>query len=131
MDRKIKILHYDTNMDTDLVESTISRESMNCELKRINSSVDYINALKTDVFDVIISENSEDVNSSFRIAKEISPHSAFLVINSDKQGNMLTDGYNTKIYDGIKTTDLKILAKTIDKIMEEVVQKQDISCHWG
>ena len=130
MERKIKILHYETNMDTGLIERTIRSEAKNCELKRINSSDDYINALKTDVFDVILSEDSDELNSSFKIAKEISPHSAFLVINSD-QSNREQPEFQDKIYEGIRTTDLKILAETIDKIMEEVVQKQDISCHWG
>ena len=131
MERKIKILHFEKNIDSDLIESTMKQECINCELRKIYSAKDFINELKTEVFDVILSENSDELISAFRLAKEISPHSAFIVVSTNSQESIKGQTNGRTEFDDLPNTSLKVLAPAINKVVEDVFQRHDISCHWG
>lgn len=133
MEKKIKILHFEKNNLSKAVETAISKEHINCELKNIFSTEELMAELKTDVFDIILSDSSlnrRDVLSAFRLCKEISPHSAFILISllNEQDGNEPKEKLQLKM---IPSSDLNSIGSTLDKAMRDVLLRQDISCHWG
>jgi hypothetical protein len=134
MDKKIKILLFEKDNTPGAVESIINNKCINCELKRTCNTQDFLSALKTDVFDVILSDSELsdfDVRSAFKFSKEITPQSEFIYVSStDKLQDSITDNEEEKIK-GIPHTDINSLPPTLDKVMKEVISRQDIPNNWG
>ncbi len=135
MEKKIIILHYEKSINPDEIERSIKNEFPDCEIINIDSREKYIEALKTDVYDVILSESNQqhfvDVISDFKLAKAITPHTAFILlspldreISKDKSGKY-------KELKKITRVEPNILALTISRALEKVYLRQDISRHWG
>ena len=131
MERKIKILHFGKYVDWHLIESEMEKECVSCELKNTCSTSEFINALKTEVFDIILSDNSEELTTVFRLAKEFTPHTAFIMISSQNQNSAVGEQKRGKDIKYIPKTDLKFLAPVINKSLDTINQRHDISCHWG
>ena len=131
MEKKIKILHFEKNNLSKAVEKAINKEHINCELKNIFSTQELISALQTDVFDIILSDsslNGSEVLSAFRLCKEISPHSAFILVSLLQDGSEPNEELQLQ---KIPSSDLNSIGSTLDKAMRDVLLRQDISCHWG
>lgn len=133
MEKKIKILHFEKNNLSKAVEKAINKEHINCELKNIFNTQELISALQTDVFDIILSDsslNGREVLSAFRLCKEISPHSAFILVSllQDQDGSKSNEELQLQM---IPSSDLNSIGSTLDKAMRDVLLRQDISCHWG
>lgn len=133
MEKKIKILQFEQNDNSEVVESAIQKGCLDCEYKITCNTKEFADALKTEVFDVILSDNTlpgSEVFGAFRIAKEISPHTAFILVSLLNNGNVETTRNQNKL-DMIPKTDLTKLVTTIDRAVSEVMKRWDISCHWG
>ena len=137
MESRIKILHFGNLIDSQLIESAMRDECLSCELKTTCDTDEYIDALKTEVFDVILSDKDEGVDTAFRLAKDFTPHTAFIMLCSPvnyeyKSANENNaDKKTEKKYEFIPKMDMKYLAPTIHEVIENTSQKHDISCHWG
>lgn len=133
MDKKIKVLLFGSD-DTGVLESMIREGNLSCEVKKTGNSEDYINTLKTEVFDIILSgstlEDSE-VISAFKIAREITPHSAFIFLGSMNSKRNEQESKLSNVFNMLPNAEIDILAQTIKRILAEVEDRQSISCHWG
>ena len=134
MENKIKILQFERNDNSEVVESILQEGCLDCEFKITCSTQEFIDALKTDVFDIILSDNTlsrSEVAGAFRLAKEISPHTAFILI-SLLNNQVITDSNKGQIkLDKIPKTDLTKLVSTVNRAVNDVLKRRDISCHWG
>jgi DNA-binding NtrC family response regulator len=132
MEKKIKILQFEQNDNSAVVESTI-QGCLDCEYKITCNTKEFLDALKTEVFDVILSDNTlpgSEVVGAFRMAKEISPHTAFILVSLMNDSSLDGGKWQNKL-DMIPTTDLNKLVNTIDSAVNDVMKRWDISCHWG
>jgi CheY-like chemotaxis protein len=134
MYKKIKILLYEKDNAPGAVESIINNKCVNCELKRTCNTQEFLSALKTDVFDVILSDNEMpdlDIRSAFRFSKEITPHSEFIYVSSTVGTNDSTKKDDEERIKGIPHADIDSLPPTLDKVMREVISRQDMPNSWG
>ncbi len=133
MEKKIKILQFEQNDNSEVVESAIQKGCLDCEYKITCNTKEFIDALKTEVFDIILSDNSlpgSEVIGAFRMAKEISPHTAFILVSLMNNSGAEENKWQNKL-DMIPKTDLTKLVTTIDRAVNDVIKRWDISCHWG
>ncbi len=134
MNKKIKILLYEKDNAPGAVESIINNKCINCELKRTCNIQEFLSALKTEVFDVILSDNEMpdlDVRSAFRFSKEITPQSEFIYVSSTRGVNESNKKDEEEKIKGIPHTDIDSLPPTLDKVMREIILRQDIPSSWG
>lgn len=134
MEKKIKILQFERSNNSEVVESIIQKACIDCEFKITCSTREFIDALKTDVFDVILSDNTlsrSEVAGAFRLAKEISPHTAFILVSLLNNQSILENNGGLMKLEKIPKTDLNKLVTTINRAVSEAMKRRDISCHWG
>lgn len=134
MEKKIKILQFERDDNSEVVESIILEGCLDCEFKITCSTKEFIDALKTDVFDIILSDNTlsrSELVGAFRLAKEISPHTAFILISLLNNQVVTEESSVSKKLEMIPKTDLTKLVTTINRAANDVLKRRDISCHWG
>ncbi len=134
MNKSIKILHFKSNVDPKLIETELLKRRLHCDVKSISNAEEYKEALETDVYDIILSDDGlpiEDVYSAMKYAREMTPHTAFVLLAAIKSEIKNFSNDSIKNNYKIPKTELEILGPTINRIVNESLDRQDISCHWG
>jgi len=133
MNKSIKILHFKSNVDSKIIETELLKRRLYCDVKSISNTEEYKEALETDVYDIILSDDGlpvEEIYSAMKFAREMTPQTAFVLLAAIKSEIKNINSYQPKDYK-IPKTQLEILAPTINRLVKESVDKQDISCYWG
>lgn len=135
MKKKIKILHCENNdTDAELIESRISTDNLHCEFTRVYNKDEYHSALMKEVYDVILCDSKMkdyDWVSALKLAKEITPHSAFIIISpvvgEEKSSEVLKYGAT----DYISKSKLNTLIPAIKRAALGIAALYGVSSHWG
>jgi DNA-binding NtrC family response regulator len=135
MKNGIKILHCENNdSDAELIESRISTNNLNCDFTRVFNKDEYHTALMKEVYDVILCDSKiKDIDwiNAVKHAKEISPHTAFIiispVISTEKANKVLKYGAT----DFISKSKLGTLIPAIKRAAIGIAALYSISSHWG
>jgi two-component SAPR family response regulator len=133
MNKSIKILHFKSNVDSKIIETELLKRRLYCDVKSISNTEEYKEALETDVYDIILSDDGlpvEEIYSAMKFAREMTPQTAFVLLAAIKSEIKNINSNQPKDYK-IPKTQLEILAPTINRLVKESVDKQDISCYWG
>ncbi|MFA3783551.1 hypothetical protein ABRY23_10855 [Melioribacteraceae bacterium 4301-Me] len=135
MERKIIILYYNEEDDVELVENYIKEQCPSCVVKSISKREEYTEAIKTDVYDLIISQGDQqhilDVISDYKLAKAITPHTKFILLSSEIAEEHVKDIKSYKEIEKVPRKNLNMLIPTVNRALNEVYLKHDISLHCG
>ncbi|GEM_PF-2866071 len=135
MEKKIIVLHYDRNVDPNSIEKLIKEKYPHCVVKTTTTREEYSEALRTDVYDLIITESDQqhifDVLSDFKFAKAVTPHSHFILLLPDKTDEEVKRNKHYKDIEKIPRAEINNLIPIVNRAFGEVYSKHDVSLHWG
>jgi DNA-binding NtrC family response regulator len=135
MKKKIKVLHCENNdTDAELIESRISTNNLNCDFTRVFNKEEYHTALMKEVYDVILCDSKmKDIEwiSAVKLAKEISPHTAFIIISPGTGEEKANEVLKYGATDFISKSKLSALIPAIKRAVMGIAALYGVSSHWG
>jgi len=121
------ILHLedDTN-DAELIREALSREGIVCRLSQVWNREDYIAALESGGFDLILADNSLpsfDGTSALELARERCPDVPFIFLSATMNGSSAAQSFLQGAADHVSKTDLSRLAPSIRRAIEVIHER--------
>jgi len=135
MKNTIKILHFENNeINARLIESNIELENMNCEFKKVFNMEDYLNALMTDLFDVVLCDSSlpyHDWINAVSFVREIAPHTSFILVSPTQDEVKVDEANNNRLLEYIQSTKLDNINPAINLAVSKLENYDGVSLNWG
>lgn len=117
MENKINILHLeDSPFDSELIQSIIESNGINCEYYIVDSEIDYTNILESKNIDIILSDyNLPDYNGNdaLKIAREQYSHIPFIFVSG-------TIGEDTAIIAMVNGATDYVLKNKMDRLVPAI-----------
>jgi len=135
MKNTVKILHFENDdINAQLIESKIQLENMGCEIKKVYKMDDYLRALMTDLYDLVLCDySSPDIDwiNANSFVREISPHTSFILVSPTQNEIKMTDEINKHMSDYFQNAKLDNINPVINRAVLKIETYDGISCNWG
>jgi PAS domain S-box-containing protein len=132
MKQTLRILMLEDNVDdAELILATLSDEGINCDARRIESRTEFMDALGTQAFDLILSDcslPSFDGLSALRIAHAVAPDIPFIFVSGTIGEEVAIESLKTGATDYVLKHKLSRLASAVRRAImesEERAARQD------
>jgi len=122
---KLRILHLEDNDDdVELVRLALKRQQIDCDIRAVATSNDYLSALESAKFDVILSDSGlpgYDGREALAVARDRAPDTPFIVLSGNSEPFDALDAAETV---GITAQLAKSELKSLAGILRRVVDQQ-------
>ena len=130
----VKILHFENDdINAQLIKSKIQLENMSCEIKNVYKMEDYLRALMTDLFDLVLCDcSSPDIDwiNANSFVREISPHTSFILVSSTQNEIIITDEITKHLSDYFQNAKLDNISPVINSAISRIEIHDGVSCNW-
>ena len=121
--QKLKIIYLEDDInDYELIKSTLLAERVDCDLVHVETEKDFINALKKDKFDIILSDYKLpqfDGLAALKIVKKINPFIPFILISGAVGEERAVEALKKGATDFVLKDKLFFLVPSINRAIQE------------
>lgn len=125
----LRVLHVEDNpLDAELVESTLHAGGIPCEITRVDKRVPYIEALRSQKFDLILADfslPSFDGRSALSLAQEIVPHTPFLFVSGALGEEIAIENLKSGATDYVLKSGLSRLVPSVKRALREAMERNE------
>jgi diguanylate cyclase (GGDEF)-like protein/PAS domain S-box-containing protein len=129
MKMSLKVLHLEDNPnDAELVRSTMDKEGVECDIVRVKTREDFINALEKDKFNLILADYtlpSFDGFSALKICKEINPDIPFIFVTGTLGEEIAIETLKAGATDYVLKDKLSRLVPAVNRALKEAEEKAE------
>jgi len=129
MKRTLRILHLEDDLrDAELIEEMLVSEGMACDIVRVDTQADFMNALEQSCFELIFADYSLpafDGISALNIAKEKAPDIPFIFITGKMGEDRAIETLKHGATDYILKDNLSRLVPSVNRALREVRENME------
>jgi CheY-like chemotaxis protein len=129
MNSPLRVLHLEDDVrDTVLLQSTLEAEGTRSELTRVETEQDFISALKSGRFDLILADYTLpafDGLSALRLAQEHAPAVPFLFVSATLGEDVAIEALKNGATDYVLKTRLARLGPSVTRALREAREKSE------
>ncbi|MBW4615947.1 MAG: response regulator [Desmonostoc vinosum HA7617-LM4] len=122
------LLLEDSVVDALLIQTTLMQEGIDCELLRVESDADFLAALQTETFDLILSDYilpAFDGISALEIAQNHCPDTPFIFVSAVLGEELAIEALKNGAIDYVLKQRLGRLAPSIQRALREAQERRD------
>jgi PAS domain S-box-containing protein len=123
MDQPIHILHLeDDPVDAELVQAKLEEASLTCRITRVQTRVEFAEALHRDSYDIILADfhlPMYDGMAALRLAQELCPDTPFIFVSGAMGEDAAIEGLTEGATDYVLKQKLSRLAPAIKRALQE------------
>ncbi|MEH2084771.1 MAG: response regulator [Nostoc sp.] len=122
------LLLEDNPLDAEVIHVTLTDGSANCELLRVETRAEFVKALETNTFDLILADYTLpgfDGISALRIAQKLCPDTPFIFVSGSMGEELAIEALKLGATDYVLKRNLGRLVPCVQRALREAQEKRD------
>ncbi|MBW4450986.1 MAG: response regulator [Spirirestis rafaelensis WJT71-NPBG6] len=122
------LLLEDNPLDAEVIHLTLTDGGADCELLRVETRADFVRALETNAFDLILADYALpgfDGISALGIAQNLSPHMPFIFVSASMGEELVIEALKLGATDYVLKRNLGRLLPCVQRALREAQEKRD------
>ena len=119
----------DNPLDTDLMQVTLAKGGIACEIVRVQTRADFVSALENDDFDLILADYAVpafDGLSALQFAQEVRPEMPFILISSTVDNEVAIETMkSSSTTDYVLKNRLELLVPAVHRTVREAEERRE------
>ena len=122
------LLLEDNILDAEVIDVTLTDGGANCELLRVESRAEFVRALETKAFDLILADYTLpgfDGISALKIAQKLCPDTPFIFVSGSMGEELAIESLKLGATDYVLKRNLRRLVPCVQRALREAQEKRD------